>query len=139
MSACTIRSTRSISGTESSFSTLPVSTKGARSGLSGNRYLPHRFIMTFRVESFTVPRLEERLNDLTVQGIFKPDMMIIDGFHVDESMRPALNELKALAGRTESTSGSRSIPTVTSCRARMVFPSRFRRLPIVRSRAGVAD
>ncbi len=59
--------------------------------------LPHRFIMTFRVESFSVPKLEERLNDLTEQGIFKPEMMIIDGLHCDVSLRPALVALKALA------------------------------------------
>jgi hypothetical protein len=61
--------------------------------------LPHRFIMTFRVESFTVPKLEERLSDLTEQGIFSPAMMIIDGLHVDESLRADLNDLKALAAR----------------------------------------
>jgi hypothetical protein len=59
--------------------------------------LPHRFIMTFRVESFTVPKLEERLSDLTEQGIFSPAMMIIDGLHFDESLRADLNDLKALA------------------------------------------
>ncbi len=63
--------------------------------------LPHRFIMTFRVESFTVPKLEERLNDLTEQGIFKPGMMIIDGLHCEETLRPALVALKALAGKME--------------------------------------
>ena len=55
--------------------------------------------MTFRVESFTVPKLEERLNDLTEQGIFKPEMMIIDGLHCEETLRPALVALKALAGK----------------------------------------
>ncbi len=55
--------------------------------------------MTFRVESFTVPKLEERLNDLTEQGIFKPEMMIIDGLHCDESLRPDLIDLKALAAK----------------------------------------
>jgi hypothetical protein len=59
--------------------------------------LPHRFIMTFRVESFSVPKLEERLNDLTVQGIFKPEMMIIDGLHCDAPQRPLLEALKGLA------------------------------------------
>ncbi|MEI7670930.1 MAG: cytoplasmic protein [Syntrophales bacterium] len=59
--------------------------------------LPHRFIMTFRVESFTVPKLEERLNDLTEQGIFSATMMIIDGLDFDESRRSDLNDLKALA------------------------------------------
>jgi len=59
--------------------------------------LPHRFIMTFREESFTVPKLEERLNDLTVQGIFKPEMMIIDGLHCDSPQRALLESLKGLA------------------------------------------
>ena len=59
--------------------------------------LPHRFIMTFRVESFSVPKLEERVNDLTVQGIFKPHLMIIDGLHCDPPQRPLLEALKAHA------------------------------------------
>jgi hypothetical protein len=61
--------------------------------------LPHRFIMTFRVESFTVPKLEERLSDLSEQGIFSPAMMIIDGLHFNESLRADLNDLKKLAAR----------------------------------------
>jgi hypothetical protein len=59
----------------------------------------HRFIMTFRVESFSVPKLEERLNDLTEQGIFRPEMMIVDGFHCDAAQGPVLDSLKALAGK----------------------------------------
>ena len=46
--------------------------------------IPHRFIMTFRVERFSVPKLEERLNDLTEQGIFTPQMLIIDGLPFDD-------------------------------------------------------
>lgn len=59
--------------------------------------LPYRFIMTFRVESFTVPKLEERLADLSEQGIFSPAVMIIDGLHFDDARLPDLKELKALA------------------------------------------
>jgi len=59
--------------------------------------LSHRFIMTFRVDSFSVPRLEERLTDITEQGIFHPRMTIIDGLHFDESVRQPLVDLKALA------------------------------------------
>ena len=62
--------------------------------------LPHRFIMTFRVESFSVPKLEERLNDLSEQGIFSPRMVIIDGLHFDAALRDDLVELKALAAKT---------------------------------------
>jgi hypothetical protein len=58
--------------------------------------LPHRFIMTFRVEGFSVPKLEERLSDLMEQKIFSPQMMIIDGFPFDESVHQSLTEFKDL-------------------------------------------
>ena len=53
--------------------------------------LPHRFIMTFKVEGFTVPRLEERLTDLTAQNIFRPEMVLIDGFPFGEATRERLS------------------------------------------------
>ena len=59
--------------------------------------LPHRFILTFKVEGFSVPRLEERLTDLMTQGIFLPQMIIMDGLRFDESGRQPLCDLKALA------------------------------------------
>jgi hypothetical protein len=58
--------------------------------------LPHRFIMTFRVEGFSVPKLEERLLDLMEQNIFSPQMMIVDGFPFDESVHQPLMEFKNL-------------------------------------------
>lgn len=61
--------------------------------------LPERFILTFKVEGFSVPRLEERMNDLMAQGIFKPDMIIIDGFKFDDAAREPLLALKDLALR----------------------------------------
>jgi hypothetical protein len=61
--------------------------------------LPHRFIMTFRVEGFTVPKLEERLTDLTAQNIFHPEMVLIDGFPFGEAARERLMALKLLAGK----------------------------------------
>ena len=57
----------------------------------------HRFIMTFRVEGFSAPKLEERLTDLTAQNIFLPHMIIIDGLPLEADMRHALEELKTLA------------------------------------------
>ena len=59
--------------------------------------LLHRFIMTFRVDDFSVPKLEERLNDLTVQNIFQPHILIIDGLHFNSEVEPFLVEMKALA------------------------------------------
>jgi hypothetical protein len=59
--------------------------------------LPNRFIMTFKVEGFSVPKLEERLTDLKEQNIFSPQMVLIDGFDFNESARTSLSEFKSLA------------------------------------------
>ncbi|MEA1992622.1 MAG: cytoplasmic protein [Thermodesulfobacteriota bacterium] len=59
--------------------------------------LPHRFIMTFNIEDFSVKRLEERLNDLTEQGIFFPQIVLLDGLPFDKTKQASLSKLKALA------------------------------------------
>lgn len=56
-----------------------------------------RFIMTFRKTSFSVPKFKERLTDLTAQEIFVPDLLIIDGFTFDETVREKLIALAELA------------------------------------------
>jgi len=58
---------------------------------------PYRFIMTFKVEGFSAPKLEERLTDLMEQNIFKPHTIIIDGFKFGEAGRGQLVRLKELA------------------------------------------
>ena len=57
----------------------------------------HRLIMTFKVEGFSVPKLEERVKDLTEQQIFNPHMVIIDGLPFDEGLRAPLEGLKAFS------------------------------------------
>jgi hypothetical protein len=61
--------------------------------------LPHRFIMTFKVEGFSVPKLEERMADLIEQKIFIPQMLMIDGLPFDASAHAFLEGLKALTQR----------------------------------------
>jgi len=61
--------------------------------------VPNRFIMTFRVDGFSVPRLEERLGDLAEQGIFQPEIVIIDGFPFEATSCEALADLKNMAGK----------------------------------------
>jgi hypothetical protein len=61
--------------------------------------VPHRFIMTFQVEGFSAPRLEERLTDLMSQSIFRPDMILIDGQPFGQEAGTQLEELKALAAK----------------------------------------
>ncbi|MEJ5359710.1 MAG: AAA family ATPase [Desulfobacterales bacterium] len=63
--------------------------------------LPHRFIMTFRTEGFSVPKLEERLTDLIEQKIFLPRLLIIDGLSFDEPQREDLAGLKHYARLNE--------------------------------------
>jgi hypothetical protein len=59
--------------------------------------LPHRLIMTLCTQAFTVATLEERLNDLSEQNIFIPEILVIDGFSFDGDCRPILSQLKNLA------------------------------------------
>ena len=58
--------------------------------------LPYRFIMTLKVDGFSVPRLKERLKDLTEQNILSPRMIILDGLPFDDSVRATLVDLKSL-------------------------------------------
>lgn len=60
--------------------------------------LPHRFIMTFKIEGFSLPKLEERMTDLTAQGVFRPDIIVIDRFPFKGPAREPLLELKRFAG-----------------------------------------
>jgi hypothetical protein len=60
----------------------------------------HLFIMTFRVEGFSAPRLEERMTDLTAQGIFQPELLLVDGLPFeDPAGMSTLEALKSLAAR----------------------------------------
>lgn len=63
--------------------------------------LPHRFIMTFKVEGFSVPTLKERMTDLMAQGIFHPFTLIVDGLPFEGDVRRQLEALKALAAELD--------------------------------------
>lgn len=56
-----------------------------------------RLIMTFRVQAFTVDKLEERLDDLVQQGIFTPRVVVVDGFELGPELRPALEAFEQFA------------------------------------------
>lgn len=56
----------------------------------------HRMIMTFKESAFSRPRLEERLNDLILQDIFKPNCLVVDGFDFENSTREDLEDIKDL-------------------------------------------
>lgn len=56
----------------------------------------HRMIMTFKVAAFTRSRLEERLNDLVLQDIFRPNILIVDGFDFVKTTREDLEDIKNL-------------------------------------------
>ncbi len=58
--------------------------------------LPHRFIMTFQSNGFQVNVMEERLNDLVEQGVFYPQVCLIDGLLFGDEVREPLTEIKLL-------------------------------------------
>jgi hypothetical protein len=57
----------------------------------------HRMIMTFKEASFSRSRVEERLNDLIMQDIFKPNCLVIDGFDFENADRQNLEEIREMA------------------------------------------
>lgn len=63
--------------------------------------LPKRFVMTFKAEGFSAPKLEERITDLTEQDIFLPQTLLIDGMSFDDTPRSTFTALKELAERFE--------------------------------------
>ncbi|MBU2487911.1 MAG: cytoplasmic protein [Proteobacteria bacterium] len=59
--------------------------------------LPNRFVMAFQAQGFSAAVLEERITDLTEQGIFYPQVVLVDGMLVDEAAREALTDLARVA------------------------------------------
>lgn len=57
----------------------------------------NRMIMTFKETTFSRPKLEERLNDLIYQNIFRPSCVIVDGLDFTNIKRSDLDDLKELA------------------------------------------
>lgn len=59
--------------------------------------MQNRMIMTFKENSFSAATLEERMLDLSQQGIFKAECLVVDGFDFIEADSAAvLNELKGI-------------------------------------------
>ena len=56
----------------------------------------NRMIMTFNASTFSRPKLEERLNDLIYQDIFRPCCMIIDGLDFSKIDRQTLADMREL-------------------------------------------
>ncbi len=61
--------------------------------------LTHRFIMTFQVDAFSVPKLDERISDLTEQAIFFPQVVLIDGLSFADPPVEIISRLKPLASQ----------------------------------------
>ncbi len=63
--------------------------------------LTHRFIMTFQMNTFSAARLQERINELSEQGIFYPQVILLDGLPFDATAGTVVKELKELAQKEE--------------------------------------
>jgi len=60
-----------------------------------------RMIMTFNAETFSVPKLEERLRDLVDQNIFRPDCVLVDGFDCVKTSAEELSAIRDLMASME--------------------------------------
>ncbi|UCD66176.1 MAG: hypothetical protein JSW69_00675 [Deltaproteobacteria bacterium] len=56
----------------------------------------NRMIMTFKESAFSRPKLEERLNDLVYQNIFRPDIVVVDGYDFAEADSDSVMDLKEM-------------------------------------------
>jgi hypothetical protein len=56
--------------------------------------MKNRMIMTFKESSFSQALLEERLDDLVQQDIYKPECLIIDGYDFENNDSESLDELR---------------------------------------------
>ncbi len=56
----------------------------------------NRMIMTFNESTFSRPKLEERLNDLIYQDIFRPSCIVIDGFDFANADRQTIEDMQEL-------------------------------------------
>jgi len=61
-----------------------------------SQLMPNRMIMTFKEAAFSRPKLEERLNDLVYQNIFRPDMVVVDGYDFAEADYDSIMDLKEM-------------------------------------------
>ncbi len=56
--------------------------------------MKNRMIMTFKESSFSKEVLEERLDDLVQQNIYKPECLIIDGYDFESNDKESLEGLR---------------------------------------------
>lgn len=56
----------------------------------------NRIIMTFKEAAFSKLKLEERLNDLVYQNIFRPDIVVVDGYDFGEEDYESIMDLKEM-------------------------------------------
>lgn len=56
--------------------------------------MKNRMIMTFKESSFSKAILEERLDDLVQQNIYKPECLIIDGYDFENNDKESLEDLR---------------------------------------------
>ena len=56
----------------------------------------NRIIMTFKEAAFSKLKLEERLNDLVYQNIFRPDIVVVDGYDFGEADYESIMDLKEM-------------------------------------------
>lgn len=56
--------------------------------------MKNRMIMTFKESTFSKALLEERLDDLVQQGIYRPECLIIDGYDFENNDLQSLVELR---------------------------------------------
>jgi hypothetical protein len=78
--------------------TLMTARSGKKdAGLSLAPLLARRLIMTMKIAVFSIDGVRERLMDFIEQGVFTPQLVVLDGLTFDVSRRDTVTALKELA------------------------------------------
>jgi hypothetical protein len=85
------------------FNRLTQSANAPQGDKLWDQLLYRRFIMTFETETFNLDKVQKRISELISNGIFKPQVIMIDGFAFNETSRPQLHGLKDLAKTSDMT------------------------------------
>jgi hypothetical protein len=81
----------------SQYKSLTTSIATPQANLLWDEIQPHRLIMSFKAKGFNIAKLKDGLTDLIDQDIFKPTIIIIDGYYFGDSSQKELTELKSYA------------------------------------------
>lgn len=90
--------------------------------------LQRRFVVSHKPEAFSISKIETQLNALAEQGIFKPEILILDGLELDAETFSFLSKLKTIIDSNHLRAWLSFRSDLPSAAEAETFPENLRRL-----------